>query len=731
MSNIAHITPHLRNVEAPAAIRDLPAWVIWRFEAVTGGGKPRKVPYYANGGKRHGEQGAAADVAHLVTFDAAKAAAARRGFDGVGFATLSQFGICALDFDNCITDGKIHPDIDPLLLDTYAEFSPSGQGIRAFFRGDLGNGKSIKREPYGMECFSSKGFVTFTGNTLDIVELMGNTDSVALLPGAVHELHARRFEKVQAPVEAPARGVEPVWMDETQIADLMSKLDPDMNHDEWLSVGMGLHHETQGQDAGFDYWDEWSATSSKYPGRDALLQRWASFGRHNDRTVTIRTAMKLAGISAHGAAGADEFEVLVGEASEPAQEADKPLRFQIIPAHEFAAGAPPTWVIKGVLPDAELVVMYGASGSGKSFMALDMAGAISRGIPWRGKKTRKGRVAYIAAEGAGGFRKRLTAYGQHHGIDLKSLDIGVIHAAPNMMEKADAAAIAKSVKAWGGADIIIVDTFAQVMPGANENAGEDVGKALTHCKRINETTGAMILLIHHAGKDAAKGARGWSGLRAAADAELEITRDGEARALKLTKSKDGEDGMVWGFALETIQIGIDEDIEPITSCVVVEGAVPAVGGVARKLGPIEQAVMAAVNELTAKGKMASKCDVISLAAERLPKEEGKRDRRPESAKRSITKLADDGFFILDGEFIESNGVEEVLEPVVKADKAFDAGRKAVFDVMSGNLHESSLAFISPSEITKIARRLGATVEQLVADCRLHIPEGQRFFVSKD
>jgi hypothetical protein len=57
MSNVAHITPHLRNVEAPAAIRDLPAWVVWRFEAVPGGGKPRKVPYYASGSRRHGEQG--------------------------------------------------------------------------------------------------------------------------------------------------------------------------------------------------------------------------------------------------------------------------------------------------------------------------------------------------------------------------------------------------------------------------------------------------------------------------------------------------------------------------------------------------------------------------------------------------------------------------------------------------------------------------------------------------
>lgn len=650
LSNVAHITPHLRNVEAPAAIRDLPAWVIWRFEDNPTGQKPRKVPYYANGGKRAGEQGAPKDVASLVTFDAAKAAAARRGFDGVGFATLPQFGICALDFDDCITDGRIHPDIEPLLMDTYAEFSPSGKGIRLFFKGDLGNGKAIKREPYGMETFSSKGFVTFTGNTLDIVELMGNTDSVSMLPVEAHDLHAKRFEKPRTQVEVPASAIEPLGLTEGEIDALLEKLDPDMNHDEWLHVGMGLHHETQGQ--GFDYWNAWSAKGSKYPGEDALVQRWDSFGRHNDRTVTLRTAMKLAGISPTAPASAEEFESLVDEpVSLTAEGRPDAMRFQVIPAHEFASSAPQTWRIKGVLPEAELVVMFGASGSGKSFMALDMGAAIARGVDWRGKKVKKGRVAYIAAEGAGGFRKRLTAYAQANQFSLEDLDLGVIHAAPNMMEKSDAAAVAKAVKAWGGADLIIVDTFAQVMPGANENAGEDVGKALTHCKRIHEATGAMIMLIHHAGKDAARGARGWSGLRAAADAELEVVREPVGRCLRLTKSKDGEDGLMWGFELETVQIGVDEDLEPITSCVVIEHEIPVGGVPTRKLGPVEKAVNEVVQEIAISQNAGIEVKfVIDEVVKRMDAPaDGKRDTRRQRAKRAIEALCngDDAPYWLD------------------------------------------------------------------------------------
>jgi RecA-family ATPase len=106
----------------------------------------------------------------------------------------------------------------------------------------------------------------------------------------------------------------------------------------------------------------------------------------------------------------------------------------------------------------------------------------------------------------------------------------VLADAPNLMEKQDALDVARAIVAAGGAQLVIVDTFAQVMPGANENAGEDVGRALAHCKGIHRATGALVLLVHHSGKDSSRGARGWSGLRAAADVELEVVRADDARS---------------------------------------------------------------------------------------------------------------------------------------------------------------------------------------------------------
>lgn len=639
MSNVARITPHLRNVEAPAAIRELEGWVIWRFED-NPGKKPRKVPYYANGGKRHGEQGGPKDVANLVTFDAAKAAAVRRGFDGVGFATIPQFGICALDFDDCIKDGRVHPDVEQLLVDTYAEFSPSGKGVRLFFKGDLGNGKAIRGGEYGMECFSSRGFVTFTGNTLEMTELLGNDDTIAPINDNVRTLHAQRFARSTEPVEVTTSG-DPAGLTIAQIEQCLAALPTDLHYDDWLAVGMAIHCETRGE--GFELWEEWSMGSSKYSNREYNEERWRSFGKNGGASVTGRTLVKLANehgarISLNAPASPDEFEDLVEQALDQAETSG--LRFTFEPVHQFSSATALPWIIKGVLPQAGLAVVYGASGSGKSFAVLDMCFAIARGLPWRAKRTKQGRVAYIAAEGAEGFRKRLAAYAQHHGVDLSEVPMTVLNAAPNLMEIKDAKDLAAGVIAAGGADVIVVDTFAQTTPGANENAGEDVGKALGHCKRLHELTGALVVLIHHSGKDASKGARGWSGLRAAADAELEIVREGNLRAIRLSKNKDGEDGLQWGFALDVVTLGADEDLDPITSCVVVEAEIP-VGGVSeRKLGAVEKVVNDVIQEFAlAQTEGIEVGPVIAEAVKRLdPPQDGKRDTRKTRVRRALETL---------------------------------------------------------------------------------------------
>jgi len=124
VQNVQPITPSVRTVQVPQPLHDVQGWLLWRFEPFIGEAKPRKVPYWVDGTRRHGEQGGPVDRARLSTFFAAREAAARMGYDGVGFAPLPDFGYTFLDFDNCVdVAGNMPAEIGSIVSRTYAEYS--------------------------------------------------------------------------------------------------------------------------------------------------------------------------------------------------------------------------------------------------------------------------------------------------------------------------------------------------------------------------------------------------------------------------------------------------------------------------------------------------------------------------------------------------------------------------------------------------------------------------------
>ena len=106
-------------------------------------------------------------------------------------------------------------------------------------------------------------------------------------------------------------------------------------------------------------------------------------------------------------------------------------------------------------------------------------------------------------------------------------------------------------------------------PGMDENDSKSMGEVIGAAKAIQAELGGLVLLVHHSGKDATKGLRGHSSLHAALDAAVEVSRDGDRREWKMNKAKDGEDGEARPFRLDVVEVGTDEDGEPITSCVIV------------------------------------------------------------------------------------------------------------------------------------------------------------------
>jgi hypothetical protein len=241
-------------------------------------------------------------------------------------------------------------------------------------------------------------------------------------------------------------------------------------------------------------------------------------------------------------------------------------------------------MIGGMLGSEQFAMVYGESGSGKSFFAFDMAAHYALTREWMGRRVKGGGVLYIAAEGRSSWANRVEAFCRHHGIDEEGralVSFGFVLEPINLGRtgNGDVAAVIRASERLGeklrtAVDLIIVDTMARATPGANENDAGDMSAFVSNMDAIRKATKASQLIVHHSGKNASLGARGHSSLRAAVDLELEVERlDGGGRILRIRKSRDGNDGDEQGFDLNVVELGRDEDGEPITSCVVVPSVV--------------------------------------------------------------------------------------------------------------------------------------------------------------
>jgi|GEM_PF-1981671 len=493
-------------------------------------------------------------------------------------------------------------------------------------------GKLLYRLPAGVEPLVSI-HLHEEGIELRCATIGGKTDQ-DLLPPSIHPDTGRPYEWVfddmlghwSNPPELPAavlalwRSLAPRRVDSSTTSGegdieaakaVLAKFSPDIGYHPWIHVGMALHHEFAGGYEGLELWDLWSAPGAEYKGMEDLEKHWVTFDNH--KSGGLHTLETLRAKLRQKPSTPDEFDSwLEEEPPTPAEDAPadnqpaaveappeensmfddlgpdpdvvgrdlsalpapaKKKGFAFYTAAEFLTLPAPSWIIKGLLPRAELGVIYGGSGSGKTFVALDQAMAIARGVDWRGHRTTQGRVAYIAAEDPGGLTDRVRAYCHEHQVDMATLPLHFLPAAPDFMDNekestAGVLALARELKKLGPLAAIYVDTYARVMSG-DENVAKDAGAVIANCAHLHRAAkGALVVLVHHSGKDGAKGARGSGALRAAADVEYEVTKSTARHTMTVTKMKNGRDGGQLHYKLLQVTVGVDEYGEDRTSCVV-------------------------------------------------------------------------------------------------------------------------------------------------------------------
>ena len=425
--------------EIPQELKERKGWLNYKVTSIAPTGKFDKIPIYPRtGGRRNGAQGAPADLANLGTWaEAWQAFQDNPAIAGVGFACLAPFGVVALDVDHCVVDGVIREDVEPLIEETYCEFSPSGTGIRAFW---LGSSSNSKNNLTGYELFHSKGFVTVTGEFVVGGDVPPLPDSLR----AKLEALATARPKAETPIKAsgeldffspapalranpegfkaPLQALARQYVVDPQATYLkaveaLKFISADSGYDTWIKVGQALHDAFG--DQGFTLWDDWSSRGAKYKGQADIDTHWRTF--HQGGGVGIGTLFHIAQESGYQVpAGADFSGLKIDNETGEVLPALKTLSIHDVISHPSPA---PAFVWDGYLPRGVVSMLAAHGGTGKSTIALMLCVATALGRPLFGLDTVQCNALFVSLEdSASVVRHRLANICEKWDINPASLD---------------------------------------------------------------------------------------------------------------------------------------------------------------------------------------------------------------------------------------------------------------------------------------------------------------------
>lgn len=238
------------------------------------------------------------------------------------------------------------------------------------------------------------------------------------------------------------------------------------------------------------------------------------------------------------------------------------------------------WLVKHLVPSESVGVLFGASGTFKSFIAIDLALHIAHGLPWLGKKTQQGPVVIIAAEGGTGLWRRIVAWHRERKLPWKDAPVYVVPISVDL--GTDAILVRDAVTAIGIVPaLVVVDTLSQTFSG-EENSAQEVAVYLREIGlQFRMCWLCAVLIVHHTGHIATERPRGSSALRANVDFMYGVFRDEREMlaTVECVKQKDGEMPDPVTFSMKVNELAHDDDGDPITSLVAT-----GIGGTQQVLG---------------------------------------------------------------------------------------------------------------------------------------------------
>ena len=253
---------------------------------------------------------------------------------------------------------------------------------------------------------------------------------------------------------------------------------------------------------------------------------------------------------------------------------DAPKKSTMFTHFDDLVAADPNWLIEGLIEQETLCMNFGAAGSGKSFVSIDMALCIATGRDYHGHAVDAGTVFYICGEGHSGFARRTNCWAKSKGVGKGETNFYKSNKSIIMSDPAAVKLLKDEMEllvaeAGVAPKLVVIDTLARSLGAASENDGKDVNLFIEACDDIVDTYKCAVMLVHHTGHGSKERARGASQINAALDHEFRVEKWGDNKVLvTFTKQKEDAPPAPMGFLKVPTEVVVcDETLRSVSSIV--------------------------------------------------------------------------------------------------------------------------------------------------------------------
>lgn len=221
-------------------------------------------------------------------------------------------------------------------------------------------------------------------------------------------------------------------------------------------------------------------------------------------------------------------------------------RFEEYPGDDILRRPSKEWLVEQIFGVHDFTMIFGSSGTGKTFVGIDLALSAITQQPFAGrfKVTRPLTVAYMTTEGIGGLPNRFRAAAAIHQPTPE--DWKRLHVFTDLLQFVDGGThpLENFITQWKASydmplDMLILDHLSATIPGKGDSDAGAATLVQQGLVRLRKELGAGVVMIHHTGwKD--EHHRGMTTYKDISDMQIQVRSLRNPHYMFCRKNKDGE-----------------------------------------------------------------------------------------------------------------------------------------------------------------------------------------------